>query len=376
MSFHSSRTAARIRRRIAYAQEAPDICARRLCTLVTDTDARHCRVLHRRRLLLAAVALTCSARVRGQAPGRLHRIGYLGYTAVNTPEDERMLAAFRQRLRELGLVEGTNLVIEWRFAEGRLNRYDEFATEFVRLGVELVIVSSGAAARAVMKASRSLSVVAIAVPDPVSSGLVASLAHPGGQVTGISNLSDDLTPKRLELLKAAVPTATRVAIARCPRCVLSAGQSAAQLSTLYKEQAAAARALGVTLVALEVNDKHDFEAVAEVLLREQPHALLINPTPVNVALQSEWVALAAVQRLPMMASYRGFGAMLSYGPDVAAIFRSAANYVARILAGARPADLAMEQPTRFEFVVNQWIAHAFGITIPKSVLLRANEVIK
>ena len=196
-----------------------------------------------------------------------------------------------------------------------------------------------------MKASRSLPVVAIAVPDPVRSGLVASLAHPGGQVTGISNLSDDLTPKRLELLKAAVPSATRVAIARCPRCVLSAGQSAAQLSTLYDEHAAAARALGLTLVVLEVNDKHDFDAVGEVLLRERPHALLINPTPVNAALQGEWVALAAVQRLPMMAPYRGFGAMLSYGPDFAAIFRRAADYVARILGGAkagRPGDGAAD----------------------------------
>ena len=376
MSFRSSRTAVRMRPRIAYARKAADACVRRFCRPVTDIVASRCRVPQRRRLLLAAVALTCGARVRGQAPGRPHRIGYLGYTAVNTPDDERMLAAFRQRLRELGLVEGINLAIEWRYAEGRLDRYDEFAAEFVRLGVELVIVCSGAAARAVMKTSRSLPVVAVAVPDPVRSGLVASLAHPGGQVTGISNLSDDLTPKRLELLKAAVPTATRVAVARCPRCVLSSGQSPAELHAMYDEQAAAARALGVTLIVLDVDDKHGFDAVEELLLRERPHALLVNPTPVNVALRNEWVALAAVQRLPMMAPYRGFGAMLSYGPELAAIFRSAADYVARILGGAKPADLAMEQPTRFEFVVNQWIAHAFGITIPKSVLLRAEEVIE
>lgn len=331
--------------------------------------------MDRRRVFLATV-LAGALPAAAQAPTRLRRIGYLGYTAVNTPDDERVLAAFRQRLRELGLVEGINLLIEWRYAEGRLERYEEFAAEFVRLGVEVVIVGSGVAARAVMKTSRSLPVVAVAVPDPVRSGLVASLAHPGGQVTGISNLSDDLTPKRLELLKAAVPTATRVAVARCPRCVLSSGQSPAELHAMYDEQAAAARALGVTLIALDVDDKRGFDAVEERVLREQPQALLVNATPVNVALRNEWVALAAVQRLPMMAPYRGFGAMLSYGPDLAAIFRRAAEFVARILGGAKPAELPMEQPTRFEFVVDLWIARAFGITIPQGVLLRAEEVIE
>ena len=164
---------------------------------------------------------------RAKAQGRTRRIGYLGYTAINTPDDERNLAAFHQRLHEHGLVVGSRLVIEWRYAEGRLERYDEFAAEFVRQGIELVVVGSGAAARAVMKAGRDTPVVAIAVPDPVRSGLVKSLAHPGGQVTGISNLSDDLTPKRLALLKEAVPHATRIAIVRCPRCARDAGQSAA-----------------------------------------------------------------------------------------------------------------------------------------------------
>jgi putative ABC transport system substrate-binding protein len=246
----------------------------------------------------------------------------------------------------------------------------------VRLGAELVVAASGVAARAVMAASRSMPIVTVAVPDPVRAGLVVSLARPGGQLTGISNLADELVPKRLELLKAAVPKASRIALARCPRCALGAGFSAAELAALLDEQTAAARSLGATLLPIDVDAAAEFEAARAALLRQRPDALLIGANQINATLQREWRELGVAQRLPMLAPYRGFGAMLSYGPEYGAIFRRVAEYVVRILNGAKPADLPMEQPLKFEFVVNLETARAIGFNIPQAVLLRADEVIR
>ena len=332
-------------------------------------------MIARRGLLGYAFALAAQSQSQAQAPAQTRRIGFLGYTAVNTADDDRVIAAFKQRLREHGLVEGGNLTIEWRYGEGQIERYDAMAAELVALGVELVVVGSGTAARAVMKASRSLPVVTIAVPDPVRSGLAASLAHPGGQVTGMSNLADELVPKRIELLKAAVPAANRIAIARCPRCAATSGESSAEITTRHERESAAARSVGVTLVSIDVNAASDFPAAADAIQREHVQALLLAASPINVALREQWAALAANQRLPMLAPSRGFGAMLSFGPDFNAVFRRAADFVARILNGTRPADLPMEQPTQFEFVVNQRLARAIGVTIPQAALLRADEVI-
>jgi putative tryptophan/tyrosine transport system substrate-binding protein len=333
-------------------------------------------MMHRRRLVSGLTAVAAASLASGQTPARVHRIGYLGYTAINSKDDERYLAAFSQRLRELGLVVGDNLVVEWRFAEGRNDRYAEFAAEMVRLGAELVVAASGVAARAVMAASRSMPIVTVAVPDPVRAGLVVSLARPGGQLTGISNLADELVPKRLELLKAAVPKASRIALARCPRCALGAGFSAAELAALLDEQTAAARSLGATLLPIDVDAAAEFEAARAALLRQRPDALLIGANQINATLQREWRELGVAQRLPMLAPYRGFGAMLSYGPEYGAIFRRVAEYVVRILNGAKPADLPMEQPLKFEFVVNLEAARAIGFNIPQAVLLRADEVIR
>lgn len=333
-------------------------------------------MIARRQLIGGAVAISAALPARAQVPGRLYRVGYLGYTTVNTPDDERIERAFVQRLRELGFVEGANLVIEWRFAEGRSERYAEFAAEMVKLGADIVVATSGPAARAVMAASRTMSIVTTGVPDPVRAGLVVSLARPGGQLTGISNLANELVPKRLELIKAAVPSAERVAIARCPGCLLGSGASAAEVSDVHAGQAAAARSLGVKLLPLDVNAPADFDAATAILRRERADALLIGATPVNVALRGQWLAFAAQQRLPMLAPYRGFEALLSYGPDYAAIYRKAAEYVARILGGAHAGELPMEQPTRFEFVINLKLAKAMGVAIPQAVLLRADEVIQ
>jgi putative ABC transport system substrate-binding protein len=333
-------------------------------------------MMDRRRLIGGTAALLAARAARAQVPGRVYRIGYLGYTATNPADGDRAWSAFVQRLRELGYAEGGNLVIESRFAEGRNERYAEFGAEMVKLRADLVVATSGTAARAVMAASGNLPIVTTAIPDPLRSGLVASLARPGGQLTGITNFAEELTPKRLELLKAAVPAARLIAFARCPVCALTGGEGPAAVNAMYREHEAAARSLGVKWLPLDVNAAADFGAAAAALRRERPDALLIGATQINVALREEWLAFAAQQRLPMLAPYRGFGAMLSYGPDIVAIYRKAAEYVARILGGANPGELPMEQPTKFEFVVDLRLAKALGLTIPQSLLLRADEVIE
>ena len=325
--------------------------------------------------LAGGVALSALP-ARALTPGRTYRIGWLGYATTNTAEGERIQLAVEHRFRELGLVEGGNLLTIRRYADGRIERYDDFAAEMVRLGVDLVIASSNAVALAVMRVSRAMPIVHVAAAEPVQAGLVASLARPGGQNTGIASLSGDLTPKRIELLKAAIPSAKRVAIARCPRCLMANGRTAAQVSAYLDAHDVAARAVGLTLLPLDLDSTADFDAASATLRRERPDALLFGPNPVNVALGSQWLALAASLRLPTIGWGGRQGGMLSYDADQAAIFRRAAEFVVRILDGARPGDLPMEQPTVFEFVIDLRIAKTLGLTIPQSVRLRATEVIE
>ena len=325
--------------------------------------------------LAGGVALSALP-ARALTPGRTYRIAWLGYTVGSTAEGERIRSAVEQRFRELGLVEGGNLLTIRRYAEGRMERYDDFAAEMVRLGVDLVIASSNAVALAVMRVSRDMPIVHVAAAEPVQAGLVASLARPGGQNTGIASLSGDLTPKRIELLKVAVPSAKRLAIARCPRCLMANGRSAAQLGAYLDNHDAAARAVGLTLLPLDVNSTADFDAASATLRRERPDAISLGPNPVNAALGRQWLALAASLRLPTIGSGARQGGMLSYDADQAAIYRRAAEFVARILDGAKPGDLPMEQPTIVEFVIDLRIAKTLGLTIPQSVRLQATEVIE
>jgi putative ABC transport system substrate-binding protein len=333
----------------------------------------------RRRCFVSALAALGAAAARAQLTGRRYRIGYIGFTVNgdDSPESRRNWGGLVERLRELGFRDGDNLVIEKRFFEGRPERYTAIARELVDSGFDLAIATSGAAARAVIDASQGrMPVIIMFVSDPVRAGLVQSLAHPGGPVTGISNLADELIPKRVELLKAAVPGATRIAFARCPACEQAAGRPADEVAARFDGEAAAARRIGVTLLPLEVNAFADFDAAQRRLRNDRPDALLIGATQVNVVLRDEWIALIDALRLPTMAPYAGFGAMLAYGPDVGAIYRKAADYAARILNGARPGDLAMEQPTELEFVIDARIARRIGLEIPSSVLLRATRVLQ
>lgn len=332
--------------------------------------------MNRRLAILGPLALGVLTCTWAQVPGRTYRVGYLGFTASHAAAEPRHWEAFVQRLHDLGYSRGGNLVLEKRYADGtRDMHYTAFVDEMLRIKADAVVVTSGTMARYVMGLSRKMPIVAIALADPVRSGLVASLARPGGQLTGLSDLSDELVPKQLELLKAAVPTVERIAFASCPWCAWSAGLSRAGLRALQAEQDAAAHALGVTLVRADLSDSTLFDGTAAGVLRERADALLIGANEINVALRERWSAFAAQHRLPMLAPYRGFGAMLSYGPDYAVIYRKAAEYVAKILGGASPGELPVEQPTRFELVVNLKTARDLGVTIAQRVLLRADEVI-
>ncbi len=333
-------------------------------------------MINRRMLVLASGALLTPLAARAQQAGKVYRVAYVGFTAAKAPGEERNYSAFVQRLRELGFAEGRNLVIEWRFAEGKAERNTDFAAEMVRLKADVVVTSSSGAVRAVMAASRSLPIVTVGLPDPVRSGLVASLARPGGQLTGIANFSDELMPKRLELTKAALPAARRIAFAESPSGLLTSHRSAAVVSAVHAAEDAAARSLGVKLLRLDVTTADDFDKAATALRRERPDALLTAANTINFAMRREWSGLAAELRLPLFAPIRQSDAMFSYGPDYVASMRKVAEYVAKILNGANPGDLPMEQAMKFEFVINLKMAKAFGITIPRTVLLRADEVIE
>ncbi|MEJ8853097.1 ABC transporter substrate-binding protein [Variovorax robiniae] len=334
-------------------------------------------MMDRRKLIGGMAAFIATLAARAQVPGRIYRIGYLGSTSprYDTPAETRIMNGLVSRLRELGFSEGGNTVIERRFADGRNERYVDFAAEMVKLKVDTVVAGNVAGVRAVLSASRTMPIVTT-TGDPVQAGFAASLAHPGGQVTGLANLGTELIPKQLELLKAAVPTCRLIAIARCPDCLLKAGVSEAGVNALTVEFDEAARSLGLKLRHLHVNAKDDFDGVAAGLRREPPDALLIGPTQINQVLRDEWLALAGDLRLPTLALYPGFGAMLSYGADFVDIYRRAAEFVAKVLNGARPGDLPIEQPTKLELVVNLKVAKSIGVTVPPALLLRADDVIR
>jgi putative ABC transport system substrate-binding protein len=327
-----------------------------------------------RRRIISGLACALGTTALAQVPGRKYHIAFFGVTAKNSADDDRVVAAFVNRLGELGFVEGRNLTIDWRYAEGKNERYAEFAVEMRDKGVDLVVANSPGA-RAVAEASRDIPVVIWAVVDPLRTGLVASLAHPGGQVTGISGFMGDLAPKRIELLKAAVPTVSKIAFARCPECGRLSGLSSASIDSAFESYRESARSLGIALVPLDLNAVADFPAAVAWIERQQADGVVLVPNPPNLKLRDDWVAFEAEHRIPVITDYRGAGCLLSYGPDYAAMFRRMAEITAQILNGAKPGDLPMEQPTKLEFVVNLKVARALGLTIPQSALRRADEVI-
>ena len=320
-------------------------------------------------LITLALALTiCRAVAQAQQPAGIPRIGLLIGSSASSYSAR--VEAFRRRLRELGYVEGKNIVIEYRYAEGKLERLPDLAAELVGLKVD-VIVTTGTGILAAKKASPTIPIVFGVAPEPVGAGFVSSLARPGGNITGLSLMGPDLDGKRLELLKEAFPKVARVAFLW--------GSSGARGNLVLTDMEAAAKALGLKLQSLEVRSLDDFERVFAGAKREGAQALITQAGGLITNQQRQVLDFAAKNRLPAMYPNSEFveaGGLMSYAPNIADLFRRAADYVDKILKGAKPADIPVEQPTKFEFVINLKTAKQIGVTIPSSVLARADRVIK
>jgi putative ABC transport system substrate-binding protein len=307
---------------------------------------------------------------RAQQAGKLSRIGFLGQGATDAVGRLR-LETFRQGLRERGWIEGQNIVIEYRSAEGRLDQLPDLAAELVRLKVDVIYAPSTAATIAAQNATKTIPIVMTLVPDPVGRGIIASLARPGGNVTGLSYGVDwGLIGKRLELLKEIVPKVSRVAVLGDP------GES--YHGPAVREAEMAGRSLGVQLQVLEARGPNEFDSAFGAMVRQRAGALLVFSSPKFSRNIKLLVDLAAKNRLPAIYSYTEYvdaGGLVAYGPNFSDLLRRAATYVDKILKGAKPADLPVEQPTQFELVINAKTAKVLGLTIPPSVLLRADQVI-
>jgi ABC-type uncharacterized transport system substrate-binding protein len=319
--------------------------------------------------LLATVLLTTAPPTQAQQPARFHQIGYLSTDSPSTIAAR--IEAFRQGLRELGYVEGKNIVIEWRFAEGKADRLPGLAAELVRLKVDAIVTSGPAATRAAKQATVTIPIVTAQDPDPVGNGLVASLARPGGNITGLSTLAPEIDGKKLELLKDIVPRLSRVA-------VLASSTTPGNAQAL-KETELAARALGVQLQFLDVLSPKTIETAFRAAAKGRADALLVLQSPVFVNERTQLAGLAVKSRLPTIYDRREFvddGGLICYGTNFTDLSRRAATYVDKILKGAKPAELPVEQPTKFELIINLKAAKQIGLTIPPNVLARADRVIK
>ncbi|HTK91363.1 MAG TPA: ABC transporter substrate-binding protein [Verrucomicrobiae bacterium] len=324
-----------------------------------------------RRTFLAGAAMLLAAPLaaEGQVPGKVPRVGYV-FARVSSA-DQRLWDAARQGLRELGYVEGQNITLEVRWAEGRTERLPELVAELVRFKVDVLVVATTPAALAAKDATRTIPIVFVAVGDPVGTGVVASLARPGGNLTGLSFSNREVSAKRLELLKESFPGISRVAALTNPGNPIHA--------VFWQETHIAAQTLGLRLQAVKVRGPEDFDEAFRAAVRGRVDALLAFDDALTVGYRARLVALAAKYRLPTMYGLREFpnaGGLLSYGADLLDQYRRTATYVDRILKGARPADLPVEQPTKFELVINLKTAKALGLKIPQSLLLRADQVIE
>ena len=327
-------------------------------------------MVSRRRFTLALGAGLLAAPlslVAQQEPTKVWRIGFLGLPSASGWASK--VEALREGLRDVGYVEGTNLVFEFRWAEGKYERLPELAAELVRLKVDVIVTHAGAGPRAAMQATKSIPIVIAAVGDAVSNRLVVSLARPGGNVTGSSFLSPQLATKRLDLLKAAFPRARRVAILLNPDGVNPASMDAMRL---------AAKSIKVELQQFGVRGPNEFESAFASMAKAHVNAVVINEDPMLVANAKGIADFAAKHRLPSI----GFqetaeaGGLMAYGANIVEMHRRAAVFIDKILKGAKPGDLPVEQPTKFNFVVNMRTAKAMGLTIPQSVLLQADRLIE
>ena len=317
-------------------------------------------------IVLALHAVPIAARAQ-QAP----RVARVGVLAGGGDLFRAGLESFRQRLRELSYVEDQTITLFVRSADGRAERYQELANELVALRVDVIVAQGNPAIAALKQVTKTIPIVMAQVGDPVGSGFVASLARPGGNITGLSNMAEGVSRKWVELLKEMSPRTTRVAVLRDPQITAHAG--------MWKEIEGAGQALGVTPRAWEVRTPDEIERAFSAIATERIGALIILPYPVAGQNRRLIIDLAARNRIAAIYPFREFaeaGCLMTYGPSNADLYRQAAVYVDRILKGAKPADLPVEQPTKFELVINARTAKALGLTIPSPILLRADQVIE
>jgi len=326
--------------------------------------------LRRRALAVVAGVLAAPVASYAQQPAKIPRIGFLHPGSQQASDVQ--LQAFRDGLRELGYVEGKNLQLEIRWGEGKLERLPMLAAELVQLKVDIIVAATSPSVEAARQATRTIPIVMPLSSDPVGEGLVTSLARPGGNITGLSVMAPELGDKRIELLKDMFPKVGHgMAVLWNPAFV--------GMRARFEQARIAAPAIGLTVRSMEVRDTRDLDAAFEAILREHPEALLLLVDPFLRSQRSRIVEFAAEQRIPAIYESSEFvdaGGLISYGANTLDQFRRAATYVDRILKGAKPADLPIEQPTKFELVINMKAAKALGIKVPESILLRADKVIE
>ena len=322
-----------------------------------------------RSILFAGALLALAVTVEAQQPKKLPRIGFL--SAASSSAISARVEAFRQGLRELGYVEGKNIFIEWRFAEGKSDRLPSLAAELVRLKVDVIVAEAPTSTRSAKQATVTIPIVMMFDDDPVGSGFVASLARPGGNITGLSTLSPEISGKQLELLKEIVPKLSRVGVL--------GDVTRPGIPQALREINIAAAAFRVQVQYLEVRGSKDIEIAFRAASKQRDDAVLVLGSPVLTSQRKEVVELAVKSRLPAIYARREAvedGGLMSYGVSIADLSRRTATYVDEILKGARPADLAVEQPKNFELIINLKAAKQIGLTIPSNVLARADKVIK
>jgi putative ABC transport system substrate-binding protein len=319
--------------------------------------------------LLGGAVTSWPRAARAQQAGKVYRIGFLGNSTAAL--EANLLGPFREGLRDLGYIEGQNIMIEYRWAEGKYERFPALTAELIALKVDVIVTAGTPASLAVKQAATSIPLVMVAVGDPVATGLVASLGRPGGNITGLTSISSEMEGKRLELLREVVPKLSHVAVlwnAASPIMVID-----------ERETRAAAQALGMKMLSLGVRTREEIEDALTTIVRERPGALLVLADRLFLHHRTRIMDFAAQHRLPGVHAYRELvevGGLMSYGPSYADMHRRAATYVDRILKGAKPADLPVERPTKFELVINLKTAKALGLDMPPMLLGRADEVIE
>jgi putative tryptophan/tyrosine transport system substrate-binding protein len=328
----------------------------------------------RRRFSISLAALALAAPVTSFSQARLGKIPRIGYLQPVVPQNNSspLLEDFRQGLRDLGYVEGKNIQLEIRWGEGRLERMPALAAELVRMKVDVIVAVSSPSVRAAKEATQTIPIVMPLSSDPVGDGLVASLARPGGNITGLSVMGPELATKRLQLLKEVFPKLLR------PTAVLW-NPSYVGMAARWRQIEGAAPAMGIGVRSVEIRDSRELEQALAALERERPAALVLLADPLTLSQRLRIVEFAAEQRLPAIYEASQFveaGGLMSYGPNIDELIRRSATYVDKIIKGAKPADLPIEQPQKFELVINLKSAKALGITIPQSVLLQADRVIE